>query len=41
MTVMNSIPHPYAAYKPSGVPWVGDVPKYREVRRLKGVVTNV
>ncbi|HOH65606.1 MAG: restriction endonuclease subunit S [Sedimentisphaerales bacterium] len=25
----------YSAYKPSGVPWLGDVPEHWEVRRLK------
>ena len=34
-------PQPYRAYKPSGVPWLGDVPKHWELARLKGVVTNV
>jgi type I restriction enzyme, S subunit len=29
---------PYAAYKPSGVAWLGDVPAHWEVRRLKNVV---
>ena len=28
---------PYPAYKPSGVPWLGDVPEHWEVRRLKSV----
>jgi len=28
---------PYPAYKPSGVPWLGDVPRHWEVRRLKQV----
>ena len=32
---------PYPAYKPSGVPWLGDMPAYWELARLKGVVTNV
>ena len=26
---------PYPAYKPSGVPWLGDVPEHWEVRRFK------
>ena len=26
---------PYPAYKPSGVPWLGDIPAHWEVRRLK------
>ncbi len=29
---------PYATYKPSGVKWLGDVPKHWEVRRLRNVV---
>ena len=29
--------HPYPTYKPSGVPWLGDVPEHWEVRRLKSV----
>ena len=32
--------HPYPAYKPSGVPWLGDVPVHWELPRLKGYVTN-
>ena len=28
---------PYAAYKPSGVEWLGDVPAHWEVRRLRNV----
>ena len=34
-------PHPYPGYKPSDVPWLGDVPAHWEVRRLKGVGTSV
>ena len=30
--------HPYLAYKPSGVPWLGDVPWHWEVRRTKTVL---
>ncbi len=30
-------PHPYPAYKPSGVPWLGDVPLSWEVRRIKAL----
>lgn len=26
---------PYPAYKPSGVPWLGDVPESWDVRRIK------
>ena len=29
--------HPYPAYKPSAVPWLGDVPAHWEVPRLKDV----
>ena len=29
---------PFAAHKPSGVPWLGDVPAHWEVRRLKHAV---
>ena len=28
-------PHPYPTYKPSGVPWLGDVPQSWDVRRIK------
>ena len=42
---MPSTFHPYAAYRPSGVPWLGDVPAHWEVRRLRTVaemrVSNV
>ena len=31
---------PYPAYKPTGVPWLGDVPRHWETPRLKGYVTN-
>ena len=31
-------PGPYPAYKPSGIPWLGDVPERWEVRRLKNWV---
>ena len=27
--------HPYPAYKPSGGPWLGDVPRSWQVRRIK------
>ncbi len=30
--------HPYAAYKPSGIDWLGEVPEHWEVRRLKTTV---
>ena len=32
---MTATLHPYPAYKPSGIPWLGDVPTHWEVRRLK------
>ncbi len=43
---MSSLsPHPYPAYKPSGAPWLGNVPAHWEVRRLRTVaemrVSNV
>ncbi len=31
---MNADPHPYTAYKPSGTPWLGDVPEHWEVAQL-------
>ena len=31
-------PHPYPAYKPSGVPWFGDVPNHWEVLRLGDIM---
>ena len=34
---MVDIPSPYPAYKPSGIPWLGDVPAHWEARRLKTV----
>ena len=36
MTTMSV--RPYPAYKPSGVPWLGDVPEHWEVRRTKTVL---
>ena len=32
--------HAYSAYKPSGIPWLGDVPEHWDVSQLKGYVTN-
>ena len=32
--------HPYPAYKPSEIAWLGDVPEHWDVSRLKGYVTN-
>ena len=34
-------PHPYPAYKPSGVPWLGDVPEPWEVWRGKALLRPV
>ncbi len=34
---MTPAPQPYPTYKPSGVPWLGNVPEHWEVRRLKTV----
>ena len=31
---------PYPAYKPSGVPWLGNVPEHWEVRALRNVLTG-
>ena len=36
----TSHPHPYPAYKLSGVPWLGDLPEHWEVRRLKQVCSR-
>lgn len=30
---------PYASYKPSGVPWLGDVPAHWEVKQARFVMT--
>ena len=30
----------YETYKPSGIDWIGDVPKHWEVKRLKNIVLN-
>ena len=32
---------PYPVYKPSGVPWLGDIPAHWEVRRLKVHVADI
>ena len=32
---MTTTPHPYPAYRPSGVPWLGDVPAHWEVSAIK------
>ena len=33
--------HPYPAYKPSGVEWLGDVPEHWDVRRGKALLCPV
>ena len=37
---MTSRLQPHPGYKPSGIPWLGDVPEHWETPRLKGYVTN-
>ncbi len=27
--------NPYTSYKPSGIDWIGDIPKHWDLRRLK------
>ena len=38
---MNLSDIPYPSYKPSGVEWLGDVPEYWEVRRIKALYREV
>ncbi|GJL62590.1 MAG: restriction modification system DNA specificity domain-containing protein [Nitrospirales bacterium] len=38
---MNFKLRPYSAYKNSGVPWLGKVPKHWEVRKLRGILRRV
>ena len=33
--------HPDVPLKPSGIPWLGDIPKHWEVRRLRTIVTKI
>ncbi len=33
--------HPHPVYKPSGVPWLGDVPEHWDVRRGKAMLRPV
>ena len=35
---MTATLHPYPAYKPSGVDWLGDVPEHWDVRRTKTLI---
>ena len=37
---MNTTPHPYPNYKPSSVPWLGDVPEHWELRRLRNALAD-
>lgn len=32
---------PHAPLKPSGIPWLGDIPRHWEVRRLKNITTKI
>ena len=38
---MENTPHPYPAYKPSGVPWLGNVPQHWEVRPGRSIFTEI
>ena len=38
---MTPTPHPYPAYKPSGVPWLGDVPDHWDVRPSRAIFTEI
>ena len=40
MLIMHPNPHPYPAYKSSGVEWLGHIPAHWAVRRLKLSVAN-
>ena len=33
--------NPYPAYKPSGIPWIGDVPEHWDVQRAKAVLRPI
>ena len=37
---MTNHPHPYPAYKPSGIPWLGDAPEHWEVQRLRNTIVD-
>ena len=42
MQAMTTITlHPYPSYKPSGIPWLGDVPEHWDVRRGKALLAPV
>ena len=36
---MNTL-YPYPAYKPSGAPWLGDMPAHWEVRKLRNIIAS-
>lgn len=38
---LNPIPHSYPAYKPSGVPWLGNVPAHWDVRPNRAVFKEI
>ena len=38
---MTPTPHPYPAYRPSGVPWLGDVPMHWELVPSRAVFTEI
>ena len=38
---MTAAPHPYPAYRPSGVSWLGDVPEHWELAPSRAVFTEI
>ena len=38
---MNPDLHPYPAYKPSGIQWLGDMPTHWEIRKLRNVIRPI
>ena len=38
---MTPTPHPYPTYRPSGVPWLGDVPAHWEVRPSRAIFIEI
>ena len=41
MTTLTAKHEPYTSYKPSGIPWLGDVPEHWEVQRGKALLVPV
>ena len=41
MKLNQNSAHPYPAYKPSGIPWLGEVPAQWKVRRLKTLAADI